>query len=197
MKVDELLLLHDKYHTFLHFFDAVPHFYVWIKLLNFLNATFLSVFPQLRLLAIAVHFWQSSAETVTYKAEIPIDLKFSSYWFLQIPSSFLTFHTLGVVVLQYHSSIRILNTQKTTQSTNSSDLILWHCWSTYSIGLVLCSLSSCTYFTDPLELLWTFSSLQPFFCQQKSVTQRKLIQKGRKSWGSESGSLPSSSAGSK
>lgn len=53
-----------------------------------MNSTFLSVFPQLRLLAIAIHFWQSSAETVFHKAEIHSDLKFSSYRFLQISQQY-------------------------------------------------------------------------------------------------------------
>lgn len=91
---------------------------------------FLSVVPQMRLLAIAVLFCQSSAEKVIHKTEIHSDLKFCSYQFLQIPSSFLAFHTLDVVVLQCHSSIRIQNTQKIT-NTNFSAQILWQYCSTY------------------------------------------------------------------
>lgn len=145
MKVNELLLLHGKYQTQLHFFVQFNFFMCRLSYRTFWTPTFLSDFPQLRLLAIAVHFWQSSAETVFHKAEIHTDLKFSSYPFLPIPSSFLAFHTLDIVVELYNSNIWILKTQKITQNINYSDLILWCCCSTYSIGLVLCSLSSLFY----------------------------------------------------
>lgn len=46
------------------------------------------------------------------------------------------------MVFQYHSSIRILNAEKITQNTNSSDLILWRCcyiqyWSCSLLSVIL------------------------------------------------------------
>lgn len=101
-------------------------------------------------------YWQllqSSAEPVIHKAEICSDLEFSSYQFLQISSSFLDFHTLDVVILQYHSSIiRVLNMQKIKQYTIFSALILPHCCYTHNISLVLCSLPSSSILLTLLSL---------------------------------------------
>lgn len=143
-------------------------------------------------------YWQllftfGKAETVIHKAETHSHLDFTSYRFLQISSSILDFHTLDVVILQYRSSIRILNMQKIKQYMNSSALILPRCCFMHSISLMLCSLPSSSILLTFLNLCGGSPPYSPASISETSNTvaaQKELIQKGRKGWGGGGGSSP-------
>lgn len=97
-------------------------------------------------------YWQllftfGKAETVIHKAETHSHLEFTSFRFLQISSSFLDFHTLDVVILQYRSSIRILIRKK-----SSSTWILqpWYCHAV-ALGTVFVL---CSALCHPAQFCW-------------------------------------------